>query len=102
MKRLLMICLSALMILSGCAPKQVVSSGGALTAIRLPVGYIPDVQFAPLYVAIDKGFYKDAGLDVKLDYSMETDNVALTSKLTASGRGNRCRWGEPRDYRWCM
>ena len=78
MKRLLMICLSALMILSGCVPKQMVSTGGALTAIRLPVGYIPDVQFAPLYVAIDKGFYKDAGLDVKLDYSMETDNVALT------------------------
>lgn len=50
-----------------------------LTAVRLPVGYIPNVQFAPLYVAIEKGFYRDAGLDVTIDYSMENDNTVLTA-----------------------
>ena len=45
--------------------------------ISLPVGYIPNVQFAPLYVGIEKGFYDDAGLEVSIDYSMENDNAVL-------------------------
>ncbi|HVN55275.1 MAG TPA: ABC transporter substrate-binding protein [Anaerolineaceae bacterium] len=51
---------------------------GKLTRIRLPVGYIPDIQFAPLYVAMEKGYYREAGLDVQLDYSMEINAVTLT------------------------
>jgi NitT/TauT family transport system substrate-binding protein len=52
-------------------------AGQELTPVTLPVGYIPNVQFAPMYVAIEKGYYREQGLDVSMDYTMETDSVAL-------------------------
>jgi NitT/TauT family transport system substrate-binding protein len=64
------------MLLTACSGASAAKPAG-LTSIKLPVGYVPNVQFAPLYVAIDKGYFKDEGLDVTLDYNMETDSVAL-------------------------
>ena len=48
-----------------------------LRPISLGVGFIPNVQFAPFYVGIDKGFYADEGLDVSLDYGFENDYLKL-------------------------
>ena len=59
------------LIITACTPSASTHS------IRLPVGFIPNIQFAPLYVAMDEGFFKTQNLDVQLDYSMEVDNVAL-------------------------
>jgi len=42
-------------------------------AVTVAMGYVPNVQFTPMYVAIDKGFFAEAGIDVTLDYGMETD-----------------------------
>jgi NitT/TauT family transport system substrate-binding protein len=55
------------------------SSGGSGSLAHLTLGltYIPDVQFAPFYVAAAKGYYKDAGLDVSFHHGIENDEFAL-------------------------
>lgn len=64
-----------LSLLAACVPQATPTQ--ALVPVSLPVGYIPNVQFAPLYVAIENGYFREEGLDVTVDYSMENDNLAL-------------------------
>ena len=82
MKRTFLLTLVFLLALAGCLPPsdgapQTEATPAALTQVRLPLGYIPNIQFAPLYVAMDKGYYREAGLEIIPDYSFETDGVAL-------------------------
>ncbi len=44
---------------------------------RLTMGYIPHIQFAPIYMALDKGYFREAGFDVQLEYGNEADAIAL-------------------------
>jgi NitT/TauT family transport system substrate-binding protein len=65
-----------LLLLVGCAVGDTQPTA-ELTHIRLPMGFIPDPQYAPYYVAVEKGYYAEAGFTVEFDYSFETDGVAL-------------------------
>ena len=76
-RKLVMIMLGMAIALSACGSSTSTKEAGALTKIRLPLGYIPNIQFAPLYVAVEKGFFREAGLEVEFDYKFETDGVAL-------------------------
>ncbi len=77
--------LTVVLLLAACAPRvqppatpgSTAAPGAELTPVRLGVGYIPSVQFTPLYVGIAKGFYADAGLDVALEYGFENDYLKL-------------------------
>lgn len=50
---------------------------GETQSLKLAIGYIPHIQFAPLYVAIDKGFYKDEGIDLSIEYGFGVDIFSL-------------------------
>ncbi len=70
---------------SACAvqapPPRADGAGSSLQKIRLPMGYIPNVQYAAYYVAADRGYFAEAGIEVEFDYKFETDGV----KLVAAG-----------------
>lgn len=51
--------------------------GSGNIKIRLPMGFIADPQFAPFYMAIEKGYYADEGFEIEFDYSFETDGISL-------------------------
>lgn len=74
-RKFVLLMLGAALALSACASPR--STQGALTRIKLPLGYIPNVQFSPLYVAVEKGYFKQAGVEIEFDYSFETDAVSL-------------------------
>ncbi len=74
MKRLIFLALILCLALTACKP---VSQEPAITKVTLNLTYIPNVQFAPFYVAIEKGFFEAEGLKVNLVYGNEADMVAL-------------------------
>lgn len=73
-KSLLLILL--LLLVSACGSPRLNNAASAKTPQTLFLGYIPNVQFAPIYVALDRGYFADQGLDVKLEHSYnETDGL---------------------------
>ena len=51
---------------------------GALTKLNVGLGYIPNVQFAPFYLAQQNGSYRAAGLDVTFENKVDPDLITLT------------------------
>jgi len=77
LKKLVLLMFGLAIGLSACGSSQVKNEAGTLTKIRLPMGYIPNIQYAPFYAAIEKGYFKEAGIEIEFDYAFETDGVKL-------------------------
>jgi NitT/TauT family transport system substrate-binding protein len=45
--------------------------------VRLILPFQPDVQFAPFYVAMERGYFQEAGLEVSFEHLAENEAVAL-------------------------
>ena len=78
MKKVVLLMLGLAISLMACTSSQSANEAGELRHIKLPMGYIPNIQYAPFYVAIDKGYFAEEGIEIEFDYSFETDGVALT------------------------
>lgn len=78
-KRILIISVISLFVVSCGKQSQdaEVPEKQELVHIKLPMGYTPNVQYAPIYAAVANGFYTEEGLEIEFDYSFETDGVAL-------------------------
>lgn len=52
----------------------------SITKVKIAMGYIPNIQFAPFYVALDKGYFREQGIDIEFNYGWETDIIQLLAK----------------------
>lgn len=76
-RKLILIALGLSLTLTACASPT--PGNEALTVIRLPMGYIPNIQYAPFYVAVEQGYFAEAGIEIEFDYSFETKGVELVA-----------------------
>jgi NitT/TauT family transport system substrate-binding protein len=56
------------------------SASPASTPLTVGLGFIPSVQFAPFYLAQQKGYYRDAGVDVTFQNKIDPDLVTLVGQ----------------------
>lgn len=49
-------------------------SSGNMTKVTLFMSYIPSVQFAPIYVAVERGYFAEEGIDVSFDNNFDEAN----------------------------
>ncbi len=73
-----LVLLAAIPVLAGCGPAATEAPSDTVT---LAMGFVPNIQFAPFYVAVEKGYFAEEGITIQFDYGWETDLL----KLVGSG-----------------
>ncbi|HNT29401.1 MAG TPA: ABC transporter substrate-binding protein [bacterium] len=79
-KTMMLIGVAGMLFLTGCevdeeTPEQ--NEPKEKQKVTLSMGFIPNVQFAPFYIAQEKGYFAEQNLEVTFDYGMAPDLVQL-------------------------
>jgi NitT/TauT family transport system substrate-binding protein len=61
-------------LLAGCGGDRAATPDQKVT---LAMGFTPNVQFAPFYVAVEQGYFAEEGVEIEFDYGWETDLLKL-------------------------
>ena len=104
MKKVVLLMLGLALSLMACTSSQSANEAGELRTIKLPMGYIPNIQYAPFYVAVDKGYFAEEGIQIEFDYSFETDGMKLVGAGElpfAVASGEQVLRRVHRDCPWC-
>ncbi|GJM42331.1 MAG: riboflavin-binding protein RibY [Ardenticatenaceae bacterium] len=73
--RIIILFSAIFLLLAACQANEPAADG--VMNVRLPMGFVADPQYAPFYVAQERGYFAEAGFAVAFDYGFETDGVAL-------------------------
>lgn len=65
---------------TSAAPSAEPSLGLPPTALTVGLGYIPSVQFAQFYLADQAGYYREAGLEVTFQNTIDPDLITLVGQ----------------------
>jgi NitT/TauT family transport system substrate-binding protein len=80
-RRALALALVATALLAACGPAgSSLAPSAATVDLKVGLGYIPSVQFAPFYLAQQNGWYSAAGLNVTFQNKIDPDLVTLVGQ----------------------
>jgi ABC-type nitrate/sulfonate/bicarbonate transport system substrate-binding protein len=78
--------LSVVALLAGCGSSSSISSASGGTTIKFALDWTPNTNHTGLYVAIAKGYFKDAGIDVQvLPYSQSSPDTLIQAGTAQFG-----------------
>ncbi len=73
-RKIVAVLVLAALLLSGAAATAV-----AQDTVTMAIGFIPNIQFAPLYVGMEKGFFADEDIELEVEYGFGVDVFSLLS-----------------------
>ncbi|MGD8553432.1 MAG: ABC transporter substrate-binding protein [Anaerolineales bacterium] len=75
MRKFNLIGIVLVLLITACGPAAVEPQ--SLEPVKLTMGFRPDVQFAPMYMAVEKGYAAENGLEIEFNHLAETEAVQL-------------------------